>query len=429
MKIILLSGGAGKRLWPLSNDERSKQYLKLLKHPTGKAVSMLQNTLHELRKAGLIEHTVIASSEHQLALLQEQLGHSIPCIIEPERRDTYPAIALSAAYLHSEWEISNDEVVVVIPVDGKADSAFYSRISQLGTAVEDGRYNIALLGVDPTYPSSKYGYLVPESDMGEQPYTIRRFVEKPDTATARQLIEEGSLWNCGIFAFRLGYLIGKLKEAGLPAGYSELRESYHLLPKTSFDYAVVEQETRLGGLIYEGAWEDMGNWEAISAQMDQPVFGHGLLGDGCENTHIINELDINVIVNGIPDAVIIAGESGILVTSKRQAGNIKPLVEQVKPIVAPQSAVRKLETLYHEDGSIGLQTNRIILARGERYLAPSQAASVQWLLASGEGVVDDASGGNLPLAPGHAHTIQGEAAFEASADSILIEIVTQEGHI
>lgn len=429
MKIILLSGGAGKRLWPLSNDERSKQYLKLLKHPNGKAVSMLQNTLHELRNAGLIEHTVIASSEHQLALLQEQLGHSIPCIIEPERRDTYPAIALSAAYLHSEWGIADDEVVVVIPVDGKADATFYSRLAHLSAAVEDGRHKIALLGVAPTYPSSKYGYLVPVTDSGEQPYTITRFVEKPDTATAQQLIQEGSLWNCGIFAFQLGYLIGKLNEAGLPADYNELRASYHLLPKTSFDYAVVEQETRLGGLLYEGAWEDMGNWEAISSQMDQPVFGHGILGDGCENTHIINELDITVIVNGIPDAVIISGESGILVTSKRQAGNIKPLVDQIKPLSAPHTAVRKLETLYHEDGSVGLQTNRIIVACGERYPASAQVGSLYWLLAAGEGAVEDANGEARPLEPGQSCTVQSGAAFIASENSILIEIVMQEGHI
>ncbi|WP_051237271.1 sugar phosphate nucleotidyltransferase [Paenibacillus pinihumi] len=424
MKIILLSGGAGKRLWPLSNEDRSKQYLKLLKNQTGKAISMLQNTLHELGEAGLLEHTVIASSENQLSLLQEQLGSSVPCIIEPERRDTYPAIALSASFMHSEWNIPDDEVIIVLPVDGKADSTFYKRLSELKAAVASGDSRIALLGVTPTYPSSKYGYIVPATDCRQQPYAIKRFVEKPDTATALELIEQGSLWNCGIFAFKLGYLIGKLREAGFPSDFHALKKSYHLLPKTSFDYAIVEQEPLLGGLLYEGNWEDMGNWEAISTLLNQPVYGDGILGDGCDNTHIINELETPVIVNGIPDAVIIAGESGILVTNKRQAGNIKPLVDRIKPADTSLAASKRLDTQYSGDGSISVQTNRITLPKGARYERPASMVRVQWLLAYGYGEVAEIDGQRMPVASGQTLFPSQGSYFAAMENCVLIEILT-----
>ncbi|MBJ6361352.1 sugar phosphate nucleotidyltransferase [Paenibacillus sp. GCM10012307] len=424
MKIILLSGGAGKRLWPLSNEERSKQYLKLLKNQTGQSISMLQNTLHELSEAGLLEHTVIASSENQLPLLQEQLGSSIPYIIEPERRDTYPAIALSTTFLHSEWNIPDDEAIIVLPVDGKADSSFYKRLSELKAAVQSGDNRIALLGVAPTYPSSKYGYIVPATDTRVQPYTIKKFVEKPDTATAIGLIEQGSLWNCGIFAFKLGYLIGKLREAGYPTDFPSLKLQYHLLPKTSFDYAVVEQEPLLGGLLYEGLWEDMGNWESISSLLSQSVYGDGILGDGCDNTHIINELDTPVIVNGVPDAVIIAGESGILVTNKRLASNIKPLVEKIKPVDTSLTAIKKLDTQYNGNGGVSVQTNRITLPEGARYACPSSPGHIQWLLAYGTGELAGTDGDKLVFTAGQTHFPSRDLYFSALENCVLIEILT-----
>lgn len=124
MKLVLLSGGSGKRLWPLSNDTRSKQFLKVLESKEGQNESMVQRVWSQIEAVGLGKSTVIATSKTQRDMIHSQVGTDIPLIIEPERRDTFPAIALAAAYLHSEEKVSEDEVVVVLPVDPYVNDAF-----------------------------------------------------------------------------------------------------------------------------------------------------------------------------------------------------------------------------------------------------------------------------------------------------------------
>lgn len=215
MKLILLSGGSGSRLWPLSNNARSKQFLKVLKNENQPLKSMVQRVWGQLNDVGLAESTIIATSKSQVEMIQSQLNSHVDLVIEPVRRDTFPAIVLAASYLYSIKKASLEEVVSVLPVDPYVEARFFERILDMEAALKTSQADIALIGVQPTFPSSKYGYIVPETITETSDYhVVNRFVEKPEEDLAENLINDGALWNCGVFSFKLGYIIKLLEQMG-----------------------------------------------------------------------------------------------------------------------------------------------------------------------------------------------------------------------
>ncbi|WP_025909615.1 sugar phosphate nucleotidyltransferase [Priestia flexa] len=327
MKLVLLSGGSGKRLWPLSNDTRSKQFLKVLENKEGQNESMVQRVWSQIEAVGLGKSTVIATSKMQRDMIHSQVGTDIPLIIEPERRDTFPAIALAAAYLHSEEKVSEDEVVVVLPVDPYVNDAFFERVKELEAVLQSSDADLALMGVKPTYPSSKYGYIVPRGQVNaDEHFTVERFTEKPSEEAAEELINLHALWNCGVFAFKLGYLLEILKEKELSLEFNDLEKSYQDLPKISFDYEVVENAKHIVALPYEGYWKDLGTWNTLTEEMATVQIGKGILTEDSTNTHLVNELDIPVTVVGVKDVIVAASPDGILVSDKASSPKIKELI-------------------------------------------------------------------------------------------------------
>ncbi|MEH7409938.1 sugar phosphate nucleotidyltransferase [Priestia megaterium] len=327
MKLVLLSGGSGKRLWPLSNDTRSKQFLKVLEGRDGQKESMVQRVWNQIEAVGLNESTVIATSKLQRDMIRGQVGTDIPLIIEPERRDTFPAIALAASYLHSEEKASEDEIVVVLPVDPYVEDGFFERVKDLESVLRDSKADLALMGVTPTYPSSKYGYIVPEGKVqGDSYFTVNCFTEKPSEEAAVGLINQRALWNCGVFAFRLGYLLQILQEKKLPLQFEMLHKEYTTLPKISFDYEVVEKASHIVALPYDGYWKDLGTWNTLTEEMATSQIGKGVLTDDSANTHLVNELDIPVTVLGVKDVVVAASPDGILVADKASSPKIKEII-------------------------------------------------------------------------------------------------------
>ncbi|WP_160203374.1 sugar phosphate nucleotidyltransferase [Priestia megaterium] len=327
MKLVLLSGGSGKRLWPLSNDTRSKQFLKVLEGSEGQKESMVQRVWNQIEAVGLNESTVIATSKLQRDMIRSQVGTNIPLIIEPERRDTFPAIALAASYLHCEEQASEDEIVVVLPVDPYVEDGFFERVKDLESVLRDSKADLALMGVTPTYPSSKYGYIVPEGSVEENNYfTVDCFTEKPSEEAAVGLINQRALWNCGVFAFRLGYLLQILQEKKLPLSFEKLHSEYAVLPKISFDYEVVEKANHIVALPYSGYWKDLGTWNTLTEEMATSQIGKGVLTDDSDNTHLVNELDIPVTVLGVKDVVVAASPDGILVADKASSPKIKEII-------------------------------------------------------------------------------------------------------
>ena len=328
MKIILLSGGSGKRLWPLSNDARSKQFLRLLTRPDGEPESMIQRVVRQIKDAGLTDDIVVATGINQKDAIESQLGDALSIVTEPCRRDTFPAIVLACSYLASKGTPA-DEPVIVMPCDSYTEAQYFKVIGRMAHAVSDGVADLVLMGIRPTYPSAKYGYIVPaEKAEGDGAQPVKRFTEKPDVPTAEKLIAEGAFWNGGVFAFRLGYLSDIAARVMPGMDFKALRNNYATLPKISFDYEVVEKATSVAVMPYAGQWKDLGTWNTLTDELEQPFHGNVVVED-CGNSYVINELEIPVVAIGAKSMVIAASPDGILVSELAKSENLKHLVDSL----------------------------------------------------------------------------------------------------
>jgi len=327
MHIILLSGGSGKRLWPLSNDVRSKQFIKLFKNDNGKYESMIQRVYRQIQTVNSDMEVIIATSKSQVSAIRNQLGNKVSICLEPCRRDTFPAIALAAAYLKDVQGLSEEDCVAVCPVDPYVDNTYYQTVQKLEKIVNEGQSNLVLMGIEPTVPSEKYGYIIPVEK--NEISRVAKFTEKPDTETAKEYIKQGALWNAGVFAFKLGYLLNKAHELIDFVDYADLFKKYDTLTKISFDYAVVEKEPNIQVLRYAGQWKDVGTWNMMAEVMADKTKGDVILDDTCKDTNVVNELNIPILCMGCEDMVVAASEDGILVSTKERSGYMKPYVEKI----------------------------------------------------------------------------------------------------
>lgn len=327
MNIVLLSGGSGKRLWPLSNDIRSKQFIKIFKTEDGEYESMVQRVYRQIRAVDSDATVTIATSKKQVSAINNQLGDGVGISIEPCRRDTFPAIALATAYLHDVQGVPENEAVVVCPVDPYVEREYFEALKELGRLASEGVSNLTLMGIEPTYPSEKYGYIIPES--GDTVSRVSTFKEKPDASTAKEYIAKGALWNGGVFAYKISYLLEKAHELIDFTDYNDLYAKYDTLEKISFDYAVVEKEKSIAVMRFSGEWKDLGTWNTLTEAMEEAVVGDAVLNDTCENVNVINDLSIPILCMGLKNAVVAASPEGILVSDKEQSSYIKPYVDKL----------------------------------------------------------------------------------------------------
>ncbi len=395
MKLVLLSGGSGTRLWPLSNASRSKQFLKVLEGPGGGMESMVERVWRQLGDAGLQASAYLVAGREQEDILRSQLGQAAPIILEPERRDTFPAVALSAAYLYSIDSIGLDETIIVMPVDLYVDGRFFETISRMEQVLEDTSAELALVGACPTYPSEKYGYILPRTTLSNKAveqggvFQVDQFREKPSAMAAQRLIEGGALWNCGVFVFKLNYLINLLIDKGLPLQYEEMVKRYAGLTKTSFDYEVLEKATAISAVAYQGSWKDLGTWNTLTEEIGGTQIGQGYLSENSENSHLINELDIPIAVLGIKNAIIAAGSDGIIVADKSMSHQIKEVgaVFESRPMLEEFSwgVSRVIDRHKGADGWESI-TRRVNICDGENVAYHAHLLRREiWHILSGEG--------------------------------------------
>ena len=328
MNIVLLSGGSGTRLWPLSNDVRSKQFIKIFKKENGKYQSMVEKIYSQINAVYKDANIVIATSKTQISAVKNQLGDNVGISLEPCRKDTFPAILLASMYLHDVKKVSKNESIIVCPVDPYVDDSYFEVMQKLDELVQNDHSNLTLMGIEPTYPSSKYGYIIPKTmdDVTE----VLTFKEKPTEEVAVEYLKQGALWNAGVFAFKLGYLINRGHELIDFIDYNDLFNKYESLNKISFDYAVVEKEKSIQVMRYAGEWKDLGTWNTLTEAMSEKFIGKGMMDETCENTHVLNELNIPVLALGMKDVVIAASPDGILVSDKIRSAGMKPYVEKIK---------------------------------------------------------------------------------------------------
>ena len=423
MHIILLSGGSGKRLWPLSNDIRTKQFIRIFHTEDGEYESMVQRVYRQVRSVDPGADVTIATSKTQVSAIHNQLGEKVGVCVEPYRRDTFPAIALAGAYLHDVKGVSGEEAVVVCPVDPYVELDYFEALRKLEERAASGEANLVLMGIEPTYPSEKYGYIIP-SDEGSVS-RVETFKEKPDAATAAEYISRGGLWNGGVFAFKLDYVLEKAKELLGCSDHEDLYCSYDSLPKISFDYAVVEKEPKIEVMRFGGQWKDLGTWNTLTEAMEEPGIGETILNDTCENTNVINELNVPVLCMGLKNIVVSASPEGILVSEKEQSSYIKPYVDRIdQQIMFAEKSWGSFRVLDVEAESL---TIKVTLNPGHsmNYHSHDRRDEV-WSVIAGEGrtVMD---GMEQPVKAGDVVTMQAGCRHTIIADTELQVIEVQLG--
>lgn len=423
MNIILLSGGSGKRLWPLSNDIRSKQFIKIFKTEDGSYESMVQRVYRQIKKADPGAAVTVATSKAQVSSLHTQLGEDVGISVEPCRRDTFPAIALATAYLADVQGIDPEEPVIVCPVDPYVEDDYFERLGDLAEQAKKGEANLVLMGIQPTYPSEKYGYIIPENQ--EEVSPVATFKEKPTEAVAREYISQGALWNGGVFAYKLRYVLDKAHELIDFTDYQDLFHKYDTLTKISFDYAVVEKEKHIQVMRFAGQWKDLGTWNTLTEAMDECSVGDAIMNDTCENVHIVNELGVPVLAMGIRDVVISASPEGILVSDKEQSSYIKPYVDKIdQQIMYAEKSWGSFRILDIEEGSL---TIKVTLNPGHRMNYHSHRNRDEvWMVIQGQGrtVVD---GMEQKVKPGDVITMEAGCRHTVIAETELKLIEVQLG--
>lgn len=426
MNIVLLSGGSGKRLWPLSNDTRSKQFIKIFKTGNDEYESMVQRVYRQIRSVDSGAKITIATSKSQVSAIHNQLGENVGISVEPCRRDTFPAIALAAAYLHDVLCVPEEETVVVCPVDPYVEEDYFRALRELGRRAEVSEANLVLMGIEPTYPSAKYGYIIPESKDNISRVSV--FKEKPTEETAQEYIAQGALWNGGVFAFRLGYVLRRAHELIEFTDYQDLFARYDSLTKISFDYAVVEHEQHIEVMRFAGMWKDMGTWNTLTEAMESDHIGKAILNERCENVHVVNELNVPVLCMGLKDVVVSASPEGILVSDKNQSSYIKPYVDEInQQIMFAEKSWGSFQVIDIEEGSM---TIKVTLNPGHGMNYHSHALRDEvWTVINGRGrtIVDGVersvgAGDVIQMPAGVPHTILADTKLQVIEVQIGSEI-------
>ncbi|GAA0645451.1 AGE family epimerase/isomerase [Brevundimonas lenta] len=331
---VIMCGGAGSRLWPASRPGRPKQFLPL----TG-ARSLFQETVLRVAPlAGEGDVVVVAGLGHADAIASElaAIGVDATILLEPEARDSGPAMAAAAAFIQRR---DPDGVAAIIASDHHIPDADAFRAAVRTAAEEAARGRIVTLGVTPTWPSSAYGYICPESP-GLSP--VKRFVEKPDAATAARYLDDGFLWNSGNFIVSAAALLDELARhapgiaeaarAALPAdlsgGLVRLTDAFRSAPRISIDYAVMEKSDRTSVLPVDFEWSDVGAWDSVLAT----GAGHMGLHIGVDSINtLVRAADGMVVATlGVSNIAVIAESDAVLVCDLSRAQDVKVIVDRVK---------------------------------------------------------------------------------------------------
>lgn len=387
---------------------------------------MVQRVYRQIRSVDGDADVTIATSKSQVSAIHNQLGSGVGISVEPCRRDTFPAIALAAAYLHDVRGISEDESVVVCPVDPYVEKDYFEAIRELGIYAGTSKANLVLMGIEPTYPSAKYGYIIPTSKDDISKAAV--FKEKPTEEKAQEYIAMGALWNGGVFAFRLGYVLRRAHELIEFTGYRDLYDKYDSLKKISFDYAVVENEQDIEVMRFAGMWKDIGTWNTLTEAMENDHIGKAILNDNCRNVHVVNELNVPVLCMGLHDVVVSASPEGILVSDKNQSSYIKPYVDEIdQQIMFAEKSWGSFQVIDIEESSMTIKVT-LNAGHGMNYHSHEHRDEV-WTVIGGQGrtIVDGverqvAVGDVIQMPAGVPHTIIADTRLQVIEVQIGQEI-------
>lgn len=388
IQAVIMAGGSGSRLWPVSRSMYPKQLLPLVSGRT-----MLQETVARLEGLdGLAEDCIVVCSEAHRFLVAEQLAGASPAarmLLEPSGRNTAPAIALAALYALSQSdEGESPPVLLVLSADHViADTvAFHDAAATAMTAAMDGA--LVTFGIVPTSPHTGYGYIEADAE-GAAAVDIRSFVEKPDAGTAREYLDGGRhFWNSGMFMFRADRYLEELHahapdilracRTAMDAATADTdfvrpgKSEFLACRADSIDYAVMEKTQRAKMVPLDAGWSDVGSWEALYALSERDEAGNAASGDtllyDARNSLVSSESRLVAAV-GVENLVIVETKDAVLVADRRRAQDVKQLVDALNGAERPETAFHRevfrpwgsFDSLEHQDG---FQVKRLVVNPG-----------------------------------------------------------------
>lgn len=411
---VILCGGSGTRMWPLSRKSYPKQFVNL----TG-SQSLFAASAVRLSGPDFAAPVVVTGSDFRFIVTEQLLAEGIDpgtVLIEPEARNTAPAV-LAAALILSETD--PDAVMLVAPSDHVISdkSAFQSVVARALPAALDGR--IVTFGIAPTHAETGYGWLELAAPMGDTPVDLTRFVEKPDAARAEEMLAAGTfLWNAGIFLFTARTFIAAVEayapellapvrtsvtDAQVDLGFLRLDEAaWASAPSISIDYAVMEHAPNLSVVGYDAGWNDLGGWDAVSREMGADANGVAMSGAvtaiECTDTMLRSDSEgLELVGIGLRDMIVVAMDDAVLVADKGRAQEVKQAVAALKAKGAKQAEAFAYDYRpwgYYETLALDarFQVKRIVVKPGASLSLQSHFhRSEHWIVVSGTAkvTVDD----------------------------------------
>lgn len=342
---IIMAGGSGERLWPLSRRSHPKQTLRL-----GYSRSLLQVTADRLREVVPLQRAVVVTTKNQAALVRDQLPsiRERHFLVEPASRNTAAAVGLGTVAILEE---DPDAVILVVPADHviRPEEKFHRTVRK-AAALAVAREGLVCLGVKPTYPATGFGYIeLMGARVAPGGYRVRRFIEKPELEVAKRLVRRARIyWNGGIFCWRGRVILAAIRQwlpalysgleaihrsAGTPGGGTRLQELYAGLPSISIDVGVMERSRNVWMVPADFSWDDVGSWNSLGflhgADADGNVVLGAHLGLDTASSIVVGEPDHLVATAGIRDLIVVHTPDATLVCHKTQAQAVRKIVAQL----------------------------------------------------------------------------------------------------
>ena len=404
---VILSGGSGTRLWPLSRGHYPKQFLPLVSDHT-----MIQETVLRLTGVQGLQAPIAVCNEDHRFMMAEQLWEigikPAAIILEPMGKNTAPAVAMAALTAASE-----DDILLVLPADHVVANlpAFHQAIVQAQTLAEQGY--LVTFGIVPTEPETGYGYIQRNPDALGHAYKVAAFVEKPNAETAARYIESGDFyWNSGMFAFKAGSFLRELEkfnpkmlascQAALKAAKVDLdfvrldKDLFATCPSDSIDYAVMEKTDKAVVIPLDAGWNDVGSWSALWDVTDKDPFGNAISGDvltvDTQNSFIHAQHKL-VAVIGVHDLVVVETDDAVMIAAKDRVQEVKQIVEQLKAKGRSEADIHR--KAYRPWGHYDLvdtgerhQTKRIVVKPGAKLSVQKHHHRAEhWVVVKGTALV------------------------------------------